>query len=103
MTPMLQDDVEVHPSSRNVTKANGVLKSYDQLEEAKWQDIASKKIINYGTKFEKNIIVRSSGLYVYNAAGHKVLDWTSGQMSCLVGHGHPEVVETIADHASTLR
>lgn len=102
MTPMLQDDVEVHPSSRNVTKANGVPKSYDQLEEAKWQDIASKKIINYGTKFEKNIIVRSSGLYVYNAAGHKVLDWTSGQMSCLVGHGHPEVVETIADHAANL-
>ncbi|KAK5938164.1 hypothetical protein PMZ80_009753 [Knufia obscura] len=102
MAPMIQDDVEAHPADKVVAKANGIPESYDKLEDSKLQDIASKRLINYGVKFQKDIIVRSSGLYVYTAAGHKVLDWTSGQMSCLIGHGHPEVVKTIADHAANL-
>jgi 4-aminobutyrate aminotransferase-like enzyme len=28
-----------------------------------------------------------------------MLDWTSGQVSCLLGHGYPETVKVIADHA----
>jgi 4-aminobutyrate aminotransferase-like enzyme len=39
---------------------------------------------------------------VYTADGHKILDFTSGQMSCLLGHGHPEIVETITAHAQKL-
>lgn len=76
--------------------------STDDVEDARLQNIASTKLINYGTKFEKDIIVRSSGLFVYNKDGHKVADWTSGQMSTLLGHGHPEIVETIAYHAANL-
>lgn len=98
MAPIIQDDVEVNPANNPMTTP----KPYTKLEAAKLHDIASKKLINYGTTFERDIIVQSSGLYVYNSAGHKVLDWTSGQMSCLVGHGHPEVVKTIADHAANL-
>lgn len=56
----------------------------------------------YGTKFESDIMVGSKGLYIYTASGHKVLDWTSGQMSCLIGHGNPEIVETITNHAANL-
>lgn len=76
--------------------------SSDAVEEERLQKIASQKLINYGTKFERDIIVRSSGLYVYNRDGHKIADWTSGQMSTLLGHGHPEIVETIAYHAAHL-
>ncbi|RYP08342.1 hypothetical protein DL765_008818 [Monosporascus sp. GIB2] len=31
-----------------------------------------------------------------------MLDWTSGQMSCLLGHGHGEIVRTITEHAAGL-
>lgn len=47
-------------------------------------------------------MVGSKGLYVYTASGRKILDWTSGQMSCLIGHGNPEIVETITKHAANL-
>lgn len=74
----------------------------DDTEDTRLHEVASTKLINYGTKFEQDIIVRSSGLYVYTKDGHKVADWTSGQMSTLLGHGHPEIVETIAYHAAHL-
>ncbi|KAI0158350.1 PLP-dependent transferase [Xylariaceae sp. FL1272] len=47
-------------------------------------------------------IERTKGLYIYTATGHKFLDRTSGQMSCLLGHGHPEIVKTVADRAAYL-
>lgn len=99
---MIEDAIEAgwpHQTKNNIARLPRIL---DQNEESILQEIAATRLINYGTKFEKDIIVRSSGLYVYNAAGHKFLDWTSGQMSCLIGHGHPEVVRTIADHAANL-
>ena len=58
--------------------------------------------MNYGTALDPNIIMGAQNVFIYTASGHKILDWTSGQMSCLIGHGHPEIVETIAAHASGL-
>lgn len=75
---------------------------YSNVNEEHLQAIASSCLANYGTKFEKDVVVGSKGLYVYTASGHKVLDWTSGQMSCLIGHGHPEIVSTIHAHAENL-
>lgn len=45
---------------------------------------------------------RASDIYTLCQHGHRMLDWTSGQMSCLIGHGHPEIVETITQHAASL-
>ena len=75
---------------------------YIDTDQAELQKLADNCLINYGTKFESDIITGSKGLYCYTANGHKVLDWTSGQMSCLIGHGHPEIVETIKNHAENL-
>lgn len=75
---------------------------YQGLNQAELQQKTEKYLLNYGTKFNKDVICGSRGLYVYTASGHKVLDWTSGQMSCLLGHGHPEIVKVIADHAASL-
>lgn len=70
------------------------------------QDVLAEKGSNYvgniGVTFRKEIITGSQGLYVYTASGHKFLDWTSGQMSCLLGHGHPEIVKVVAEHAAGL-
>ena len=30
------------------------------------------------------------------------MDWTCGQMSSILGHGHPEIVKTIQEHAASL-
>ena len=49
-----------------------------------------------------DVIIQANGLYLKTASGKQVMDWTSGQMSCLLGHGHPEIVETIQAHAAEL-
>ncbi|GAB7346654.1 hypothetical protein MBLNU459_g1784t1 [Dothideomycetes sp. NU459] len=62
---------------------------------------AQSSLMSFGTPFHPEIITRAQGLYIY-ASGRKMLDWTSGQMSCLLGHGNPEIVETITRHAASL-
>lgn len=49
--------------------------------------------------FHPEIIVKAEGRIITTASGHEMLDWTSGQMSTLIGHGHPEIVATIHSHA----
>ncbi|KAI2465390.1 pyridoxal phosphate-dependent transferase [Annulohypoxylon bovei var. microspora] len=77
-------------------------KLYTNVDQDLLQKKTSQFLFNYGTKFMQDVICGAKGLYVYTANGHRVLDWTSGQMSCLLGHGHPEIVKTIADHAANL-
>lgn len=59
-------------------------------------------LIRYGGSFEPLIIERADGCFVYDADGRAILDFTSGQMSSLLGHGHPEVAEVVAHHARHL-
>jgi 2,2-dialkylglycine decarboxylase (pyruvate) len=55
-----------------------------------------------GGDFAEMIIERAEGAYVYGADGKAVLDFTSGQMSGILGHSHPEIVATIQQAAATL-
>lgn len=75
---------------------------YSGIDQDAYQLKTEKYLLNYGTKFHKDLIVGSRGLYVFTASGLKILDWTSGQMSCLLGHGHDEIVKVITDHAMCL-
>src|ERR1700742_2997819 len=101
MAPMIEDSLPStsHPIAKSVDNKPTL---YSNVKNDELQNAALECIANYGTKFEKDIIVGSKDLYVYTASGHKCLDWTSGQMSCLIGHGHPEIVATIHDHAAQL-
>ena len=63
---------------------------------------ARRHLIRYGGSFEPLIIERAEGSYVYDADGRAILDFTSGQMSSLLGHGHPEVAAVVAEHARHL-
>jgi 4-aminobutyrate aminotransferase-like enzyme len=99
MAPSINDDNKVTTTSPN--QDNGLL-LYNNVNQEVLQEKTSKYLLKYGTEFNKHVICGSKGLYVYTASGHKVLDFTSGQMSCLLGHGHPEIVKTIADHAASL-
>ncbi|WP_267421281.1 aspartate aminotransferase family protein [Methylobacterium sp. GC_Met_2] len=63
---------------------------------------ARRHLIRYGGAFAPLIIERAEGSFVYDADGRKILDFTSGQMSAILGHGHPEIAAVVADHIGRL-
>src|SRR3954469_15590559 len=66
-----------------------------------WTDV-DRHLIRYGGTFTPAIIERAEGSFVYDADGRQILDFTSGQMSAILGHGHPEVVQTVSQAAGSL-
>jgi 2,2-dialkylglycine decarboxylase (pyruvate) len=63
-------------------------------DPAFWEP-ARKHLTRYGPSFEEIIIERAEGSFVYDADGRAILDFTSGQMSALLGHTHPDIVATV--------
>ncbi|MER5623659.1 aspartate aminotransferase family protein [Streptosporangium sp. NPDC002544] len=63
-------------------------------DAAFWSDV-DKHVIRYGAPFVPEIIARAEGSFVYTERGRKILDFTSGQMSSILGHSHPEIVATV--------
>jgi 2,2-dialkylglycine decarboxylase (pyruvate) len=70
-------------------------------DAAFWQD-ARDHLIRYGGHFESMIVERAQGSFIYDADGRAILDFTSGQMSSLLGHGHPDIAAVVAEHAKNL-
>ena len=67
-----------------------------------WED-ARRHLTRYGGgTFVAEPIVAAHGSWVTTASGREVLDFTSGQMSAILGHGHPRIVATLAESAATL-
>jgi 2,2-dialkylglycine decarboxylase (pyruvate) len=56
---------------------------------------ARKHLTRYGPAFESVIVERAEGSFVYDADGRAILDFTSGQMSAVLGHTHPDIVATV--------
>ncbi|MEI5101124.1 aspartate aminotransferase family protein [Streptomyces sp. PmtG] len=69
--------------------------------EAFWAD-AERHLVRYGGEFTPEIIERAAGSFVFTADGRRILDFTSGQMSAILGHAHPEIVETVRQGIATL-
>ena len=63
---------------------------------------AKQHLIRYGGTFEPMIIERAQGSFVYDADGRAILDFTSGQMSAVLGHSHPDIVSVITEYAGKL-
>ncbi|ORX94419.1 pyridoxal phosphate-dependent transferase [Clohesyomyces aquaticus] len=78
------------------------MKIYPSINESELKANADSCLLTYGSKFHPDIITRAKGVYIYTASGQRMLDWTSGQMSCLIGHGNPEIVDVITKHAASL-
>ncbi|MET7302112.1 aspartate aminotransferase family protein [Embleya sp. NPDC005575] len=66
-----------------------------------WTD-AERHLVRYGGEFTREIIERAAGSFVFTADGRKILDFTSGQMSAILGHSHPEIVATVQRQVATL-
>lgn len=54
-----------------------------------------QNLIRYGGDAYPEIVEKAQGCYVWDAAGRKILDFTSGQMCATVGHNHPNIVAAI--------
>ncbi|MGU3556014.1 aspartate aminotransferase family protein [Methylobacterium radiotolerans] len=63
---------------------------------------ARRHLVRYGGTFAPVIIERAEGSFVYDADGREILDFTSGQMSAILGHGHPEIAAVVSDHVGRL-
>ncbi len=59
-------------------------------------------VFRYGGDFAEQRIVRAEGPYFYDSDGREILDFTSGQMSGILGHGHPEIVAVVQEMAANL-
>ena len=66
-----------------------------------WRN-AKQHLIRYGVDFEPLIIERAQGSFVYDADGRPILDFTSGQMSAVLGHSHPDIVSVINEYVGKL-
>ena len=71
--------------------------SVGNSDAALWKK-ADKHLLRYmgvGGSFTPFVPDRAEGSWLYDSSGRKVLDFTSGQMSSVLGHAHPELVETM--------
>ena len=59
-------------------------------------------IFRYGGDFADVVIERAQGALVYDRDGREILDFTSGQMSSILGHSHPEIVAAVRDAVAEL-
>ncbi|MEU0934927.1 aspartate aminotransferase family protein [Embleya sp. NPDC005971] len=69
--------------------------------ETFWTD-AERHLVRYGGEFTREIIDHAAGSFVFTATGRKILDFTSGQMSAILGHSHPDIVATVRRQVATL-
>lgn len=61
-----------------------------------------RHLVRYGGAFTPRIIERAKGSYVYDEQGNAILDFTSGQMSAVLGHAHPDIVATVTEAVANL-
>lgn len=73
------------------------------MTDSFWSD-AERHLVRYAGagRFVPEIIERAEGSFVYAAGGRKLLDFTSGQMSAILGHSHPAVVATVQRQVASL-
>ena len=68
-----------------------------------WAD-ADRHLIRYAGAgaFTREIIDHAAGSFLFTEDGRQILDFTSGQMSAILGHSHPEIVATVTRQVATL-
>ena len=59
-------------------------------------------VFRYTAEFSDTIITAARGACVHDRDGREILDFTSGQMSAILGHAHPEIVATVSEAVARL-
>ncbi|KAL5341890.1 pyridoxal phosphate-dependent transferase [Aspergillus crustosus] len=63
---------------------------------------ADKYLMSTGVPYSPIVITKAKGTRLYDENGRSILDFTSGQMSSLLGHSHPEIVEVVQKYVAEL-
>ena len=65
---------------------------------------AARHLIRYSGagQFVPFVADHAAGAFVYDASGRAVLDFTSGQMSAILGHAHPVIVDVVSSTVGRL-
>ncbi|KUJ06173.1 aminotransferase class-III [Mollisia scopiformis] len=63
---------------------------------------ADKYVLNTGVPSLPVIITSAKGTRLYSNNNAQILDFTSGQMSSLLGHSHPEIVAVVQQYVAGL-
>ncbi|ANZ41027.1 2,2-dialkylglycine decarboxylase [Lentzea guizhouensis] len=66
-----------------------------------WEDV-DRHLVRYGGTFTREIIDSASGSFLFTEDGRRILDFTSGQMSAILGHSHPRIVATVQRQIANL-
>ena len=72
------------------------------MDESTFWRLAGDHLVRYGGGFTPRRIERAAGSLVYDSQGRAILDFTSGQMSAVLGHGHPDIVRAVTESVTTL-
>ncbi|WP_062464697.1 aspartate aminotransferase family protein [Demequina soli] len=72
------------------------------MDDAGFWAGADAHLVRFGTGWTPRIIERGEGSYVVDAEGRRILDFTSGQMSAVLGHAHPAIVDAVSRSVRTL-
>lgn len=75
----------------------------ESKSEAKtfWEK-ADRYLMSTGVPYSPVIITKAEGTRLWDSDGRQILDFTSGQMSSLLGHAHPEVVAVVKEQVGSL-
>ncbi|MCO5995299.1 aspartate aminotransferase family protein [Actinoallomurus rhizosphaericola] len=86
-----------------MTAARDMTAATSASSSAFWAD-ADRHLVRYAGagRFTREIIESAAGSFLYTEDGRKILDFTSGQMSAIIGHSHPEIVATVREQAARL-
>src|SRR5689334_7055285 len=76
--------------------------SLTAMDASQFWAAADRHLVRYGPPFSPRIIERAAGSFVYDADGAAILDFTSGQMSAVLGHTHPDIVTTVERQMRTV-
>jgi 2,2-dialkylglycine decarboxylase (pyruvate) len=66
-----------------------------------WADV-DRHVVRYCPSWVPAIVERAAGSVLYTSDGREILDFTSGQMSAILGHSHPAITATLREMAGTL-
>ncbi|KAF2963467.1 hypothetical protein GQX73_g10102 [Xylaria multiplex] len=72
------------------------------MQIGKLWDKAYEYLMNTGVPYSPVIITKALGTKLWDEEGREILDFTSGQMSSLLGHSNPEIVDVVRENIAEL-
>jgi 2,2-dialkylglycine decarboxylase (pyruvate) len=70
------------------------------LDPAFWSDV-DRHVVRYTQSWVPAIVERAEGSTLFTSDGREILDFTSGQMSSILGHSHPAITATVREAMGT--